>query len=266
MITDTFAGLVNALAARGNILVMYSGGLDSHVLAMIASRTLGSGACAATLRSPVIPARDIDEAIAGARGLGITHVIIDVNELAAADFARNDPDRCYRCRKIRDRVVLNWAESAGFSTVAEGSNATDLLDYRPGLRASGEDGIWKPFIEFNITKEDIRHYARENGMTNWHRPATVCLCSRFPYGTYLDEREIRRVELAEQIISEMGYSPCRVRSFPHGLALVEVESPEALMTAKGRVAAALRALGFSFVGIDPEGYVSGKLNRELQNE
>ena len=103
-------------------------------------------------------------------------------------------------------------------------------------------------------------------MTNWHRPATVCLCSRFPYSTYLDEKEIRRVELAEQAISEMGFSPCRVRSFPHGLALVEVESPEELMPVKGRVVAALRGLGFSFVGIDPEGYVSGKLNRALRNE
>ncbi len=264
MITERFKAVSAALRARESLVVMYSGGLDSHVLASLAFEALGGNACALTIQSPVIPSRDLADAMAGAAMLGITHRLIQVDELAVDDFAHNDPDRCYRCRKIRNRIVLDWAAAAGFVAVAEGANTSDLADYRPGLRASDEDGIWKPFIEFGLSKDDLREYARLQGMPRWDRPATVCLCSRVPYGSPLTHDALRMIEAAEAVLHGLSLSPCRVRLIGKA-AMIEIEEPEALMPLRKKVTAALLDLGFDMVGLDLEGFASGKLNRGLRH-
>ena len=264
MDAEKFDRLIEAMKSKGKLLVMYSGGLDSLVLALIARRALGESARAISISSPIIPARDMAEAEAGAAEIGIPRTVLEINELLVDEFSKNGPDRCYLCRKIRNRIVKDWAASAGFEHVAEGMNASDIDDYRPGRRASIEDWIWQPFIEFGITKDEIREYARGSGIRRWDRPATVCLCSRFPYGTALSEEAIRRVENAETVLHDLGFYPCRVRSFPGGVAMIEVAEPERLMPARQAVAARLVELGFTFAGLDLEGFKSGKLNRMLK--
>lgn len=252
------------ISAKGSLLVLFSGGLDSTVLAKITLDVLGSAACALTISSPIIPKADLEEAGEAAGLIGIRHVVLEFNELEAdAGFAVNPPDRCYRCRKIRNALVLPWAHSHGFAAVADGLNSSDLKDYRPGIRASFEDGIWQPFIELGITKEELRAMAKDLDLPRWDRPGTVCLCSRFPCGFPLREELLRRVEAAEEYVKGLGFLEVRVRCFPYDAALVEVDDPDKAVYHRNPIVGRLRGLGFSFVSLDLEGFVSGKMNRVI---
>ena len=153
----------------------------------------------------MIPRREIDDAGRLAKQIGIKHVIIEYNELKNNDFVKKPPNRCYICRKLRDALIKEWARENGFETVADGLNYSDLSDYRPGLQASTEDGIWHPFIEYQITKEEIREYSRLIGLPTWNKPSTPCLATRFPYGFNLTVERIRVVEKAEEYIKQLGF-------------------------------------------------------------
>ncbi len=255
--------LKDAIAEKGRLLVLFSGGLDSTVLAKVVHDVLGDEACALTFTSPIIPAHELDEARDIAAGIGIRHVIMEINELAEPVFASNPPDRCYLCRKMRDARAMVWARDNGVPVVADGLNASDLSDYRPGMQASREDGIWQPFVEFDVTKDEIRSLARKLGLPVGDKPNTVCLCSRFPYGFPLREGLLRRVDAAEKILRGYGIRQARVRHFPHDAAVIEVDDPCMVLRSRDDIVDSLRALGFAVVTLDLEGFVSGKMNRLL---
>ena len=200
--------------------------------------------------------------IALAENIGIGQVLLALDELAYPEFALNPPQRCYHCRKIRDRAILAWARDQGFATVADGMIADDLQDYRPGLVAANEDGIWHPFIVYGVTKLSVRAWARDLGLPGSERPATVGLCSRFPYGEPITHRALVRVEQAEDFIRGLGFEVVRVRCLPAETALVEVENPETALAMRERIVAYLKQVGFRCVGLDLEGYQRGKLNRQ----
>jgi pyridinium-3,5-biscarboxylic acid mononucleotide sulfurtransferase len=252
-----------AILEKGRLIVLLSGGLDSTLLAKIAHDVLGEDSCALTFDSPIIPQGDLDEAKALADLIGIRHVVIEMDELSEPDFIPNPVDRCYLCRKLRDAKALIWAHAHGFSTIADGLNASDLSDYRPGMKAAREDGVWQPFAEQGITKDQIRDMARELGLSVWDKPTTVCLCSRFPYGIALKEGLLRRVEAAEGFLKNLGFKQVRVRHFPFDTALVEVDDLSKALQHRDEIIRSLRQLGFTFVSLDLEGFASGKLNRML---
>lgn len=260
---ETLDRLLSAIRERGRLLVLFSGGLDSTVLARVAHDVLGDDACALTFDSPIIPSGDIDEAKELAGLMGIRHVIISMDELSEPRFAANPPDRCYLCRKLRDAKGIAWARENGFATVADGLNASDLSDYRPGMRAAREDHIWQPFAELGVTKDEIRGIAQALGLPLWDRPNTVCLCSRIPYGALITAELLRRVEKAESVMKGYGFTQVRVRYFPHETALIEVDDLEKALRFRDGIVSELRASGFSFVALDLEGFMSGKLNRVL---
>lgn len=263
---EKLSRIKRAIKDKKRLLVMFSGGLDSTLLAGLAYDTLREDAIGVTIDSPIIPRSDIKDAKQLAEKIGIGQEIININELGNKEFTNNPPDRCYICRKIRDKTVTSWAKGNGFDVIADGMNYSDFDDYRPGLKASDEDGIWHPFIEFKVTKEDIRRYSSALNLPVWDKPATVCLCSRFPYGFGLNKELIRRVDRAEAFLNTLGFKSVRVRCFPYDTALVEVEALEDALKERDKIIHELRNLGFLFVTLDLEGFESGKMNRLVQTK
>ncbi|HBT99981.1 MAG: PP-loop domain protein [Thermotoga petrophila] len=263
---DKLQRISEAIKSKKKLVVMFSGGVDSTLLAKLAREVLEKNAVALTIDSPVIPRKEIEEAKNLANLIGIRHEFIELNELKSRHLIENPPDRCYLCRKLRDNIVKNWARENGFDVIADGLNFSDLQDYRPGVKASTEDGIWHPFIDFEVTKEEIREYSRKLGLPTWDKPAMACLCSRFPYGFGLNEERVRMVEKAENFLRELGFREVRVRFFPYKTAVIEAgrDEMELLMGKRTDIVLALQKIGFSFVTLDLEGFASGKLNRTIE--
>lgn len=263
---DRLDRLRDAIAEKQRVLVLFSGGLDSTVLAQVAQDVLGDDSCALTFTSTIIPRHELVDARDIAARIGIRHVVMEMNELDDPVFASNPPDRCYRCRKMRDARAIGWARDNGFPVVADGLNASDLADYRPGMQAAREDGIWQPFTELDIIKDEIRAMAREMGLPLWDRPNTVCLSSRIPYGDTITQEMLQRVDRAEEYLRGLGFRQVRVRHFPRGIAVVEVEAPDRVLGHGEEIVGRLRELGFALVTLDLEGFESGKMNRLLDRE
>ncbi|HOO45981.1 MAG TPA: ATP-dependent sacrificial sulfur transferase LarE [Deltaproteobacteria bacterium] len=261
------AELKKLVSGKKRVLVLYSGGLDSTLLAHVAGEVIGSGTVALTFDSPIVPRYEIAKAKRLAGEIGIKHVILSINELEqGSHFAENPPERCYICRKLRNFSAREWADRHGFETVADGTNFSDYEDYRPGMKASLEDDIWQPFIELKITKEEIKELSQGLGLPGWDKPNTVCLCSRFPYGTPLNEEMLSKVEAAEDHLRKLGFDGFRIRSFPYETAIVELEEPEMALEYRKDIVSALKGLGFAFVTLDLEGFISGKLNRIITSK
>lgn len=258
--------IMNALRKRERAAVLLSGGLDSSCLAYLARESLGSDAIALTIDSPIVPRGDIHDAIAFAREIGIRHEIIDFDELNNPQFVSNLPDRCYWCRKMRNCIAQEVARKCGMNVVVDGMNLDDLDDYRPGLQAAREDGIWQPFVEFRVEKKAIRTYMKRIGFSLWSKRSDSCLCSRFAYGIPLSRDGLSRVEKAETSLRKLFSGHLRVRCFPHNVTLLEVEDPEEAIRHREEIVTMLKNLGFSFFGLDMEGYVMGKMNRTILHE
>ncbi len=250
-----------AIAARGSVLVMFSGGLDSALLAKLAHDALGQRAAALTIDSGVVPRSEAAMAKELAAAIGIRHYVLPLDETGLAYFAANPADRCYHCRKHRDAEAWRWAHAHGFETMADGLNYSDLTDYRPGLKAASEDRIWHPFIDLGVTKDDIRTLSRHLELPGWDRPSMACLASRFPHGFAVTEERLTRVDRAEEYLRALGFQKARVRCFPYELGLVEVDDPKRALEHRDQIVSRLRELGFSFVALHLEDFASGTMNR-----
>ena len=253
-------------------VVAFSGGVDSTLLAAAAAKALGGEACAVTVESPTLSARERDEAAELAAALGISHVYLPLSELECPEFVKNDGERCYHCKKFRFERLCQWAEERGIPWVVEGSNTDDLDDYRPGMRAVAElKEVRSPLLEAGFSKAEIRDLSRHWALPTWQKPAAACLASRIPYGTPLTAENLARVEKAEEIVAAFCPPNAQFRVRDHGaIARIEAE-PEVmpLLSAPGKagdIAAALRSLGFAWTTLDLAGYRMGSLNEQLGSE
>lgn len=255
--------LVGGLQALPSLLVAYSGGVDSAYLAWVATRVLGARALCVTAESPSYPERHRAMAVAIARDFGLQHEIIRTDELASPDYRTNAPDRCYHCKHELYTRLTDLARGRGVTAIADGSNADDRGDYRPGRRAARQFGVISPLDAAGLTKADIRELSREAGLPTWDEPASACLSSRIPYFSEVTDAKLRVIEQAEESIRALGFRVVRVRHHDT-IARIELgrdEMARALDPAvSGAIDHALRALGFRYVTLDLKGYRLGSLN------
>jgi len=254
----------DSFADCDGVLVAFSGGVDSAVVAALAYDVLGDDAVACTAKSETLPAAELDDARRVADEIGIRHEVVEFSELDDPNFVQNDGDRCYHCRTMRLGRMYEAAHELGIGTVCDGTNASDPGEgHRPGLRAVEELEVRSPLLEAGIEKDDVRAIADDFGLSVADKPSMACLSSRIPTGLEVTDERLTRIEKAERVLREWGFSQFRVRDHDD-LARIEI-APDELDTALNHdfVVAArehLADLGFEHVTLDLHGYQTGSVS------
>jgi pyridinium-3,5-biscarboxylic acid mononucleotide sulfurtransferase len=258
--------LKKTLREMGTVLIAYSGGVDSSFLAVAAHEVLGLNSLAVFASSPVAPPMEKEAAGSLAHQFGLRFRLIESNEMDNPDFVANPPERCYYCKRELFSELKPIALAEGLKWVADGTNADDLSDYRPGRKASAEAGIRSPLLEVGLTKAEIRQLSRTQGLPTWDRPASPCLASRIPYGIPVTAETLNKIARGEKYLHSLGLRQVRLRH--HGdIARIELDQPDMAIIIKTDIRHGIiehfKALGYKYVTLDLTGYRTGSLNEVL---
>lgn len=248
-----------------SVAVAFSGGVDSTLVLRVAHDQLGPRAVAVTAVSESLPSGELEQAQRLAADMGARHVLLRTGETSDARYLANPANRCYFCKTEMYDRMQEYAASAHLAAIADGLNADDLHDRRPGRQAAREHQVYSPLAQVGLAKDEVRTLSRELGLVTWDKPALACLSSRIPYGTTITLQALSQVDRAEMYLRALGIRQVRVRHLGQA-ARIEVEPDDMTRVVEHRVeiAAYLNALGFSTVTLDLAGYHSGRMNDDLK--
>lgn len=253
----------------GSVAVAFSGGVDSAFLLRVAKDVLGDKAIAVTASSCSFPKRELEEAKLFCLQNNIKQIVFESNELDIEGFRQNPQNRCYLCKHALLEKIRQIAKENGMNAVAEGSNADDNGDYRPGLMAVKELGVCSPLSHAGLTKQEIRALSKNLGLKTWDKQSFACLSSRFVYGETISEEKLHMVDEAEQLLLDLNFKQVRVRI--HGrMARIEIMpeefpriiEPDIRKTVYDR----LKELGFTYIALDLDGYRTGSMNETIDTK
>jgi uncharacterized protein len=259
-----WSALIATIGALDSCIVAFSGGVDSALLLKAGVLALGERAIAATGLSETYAPEEMEEARAVAAEIGAMHVMVRTMELTDPRYANNSHQRCFFCKTELYTQLQAYAKQHGYAAVLDGTNADDLGDFRPGIRAANQLGVRSPLQETGLTKQEIRDLSLWLALPTWNKPAAACLSSRFAYGDPITVEKLSQVSKAESHIRRLGYRGFRVR---HHDDIARIEMPvEQLADAisdREEIARGVREAGYRYVTIDLEGYASGRMNEGL---
>lgn len=260
------AKLKELLKTKNSVLIAFSGGLDSTVIAKICHDVLKDKAIAITLTSETYTKEELRDAKQTAKEIGIKHFIIKSNELKNKNFIANSENRCYFCKSELAKELKKIAEKEKIETIVDGINYSDLKEHRPGIIACNEFGFFHPFIELKITKKEVREIAKELGL-NYQKPSLACLSSRIPYGEKITREKLVKIGKAEELLRKLGFKQVRVR-YHKNIARIEVYENEIGKFfdngLRKKVVKKLKSLGFVYIALDLQGYRSGSMDEVLK--
>jgi uncharacterized protein len=266
MSTEKLEALRDQLTRYGQVVVAFSGGVDSAFLLKVAVDALGERTHAVTAVSATMARSEVHEAVALGRqlGLGARHHVVESHELEVPGFAENPTHRCALCKTELMTVAQPIATALGNAPIVLGTNVDDLGDIRPGIAAARERGAFMPMVDAGLAKTEIRALSKQLGLPTWDKPQLACLSSRFPYGTRITPERLRRVDDFEDGLRALGFRQLRVR-FHDTIARLEVEVGELphMLEVRDQVVALGKQLGFAYVALDLAGFRSGSLNEVL---
>lgn len=260
-----FRKLKKTIKEMGSLLLAYSGGLDSSFLLKVSSEVLKNRVIAVTARSLTYPLRELRNAQAFCRKLGVRHIIIETRELEDINFRKNSLKRCYYCKRELFSRLKELARRYRVNYVADGSNLDDENDFRPGLMAKEELGVRSPLKEAGLKKEEIRVLAKYLGLSFWDKPPFACYSSRFPYYTEITPERLLRVDKIENFLINLGFKQVRARDHNNLLRLevFKEDIPFLLSRYRERILRYARRLGYTYITVDLQGYRTGSMNEVI---
>jgi len=263
---DKLTILKTGLNQFDGAIIAFSGGVDSTFLARIAKDVYGDKLLLVTATSSTYPFYELEEAKSLAQLLGIRHRIIVSEEIDIPGYSANPPDRCYYCKSELFGKIKHIATIEGYKAVFDGSNADDLKDFRPGMRAKKEKGVISPLADSGFTKDDIRHFSKILNLPTAIKQSYACLASRFPYGETITKIKLDRLGLAEFEVRKLGFTQFRIRSHDNLARLEFIPSEmDKAWEIKSQLVDLCKQSGFTYITIDLTGYRTGSMNEVLSD-